>query len=257
MITEWTLMVYATFALGALAVYFLLPRTGRSTTMAGAILGVAALAAAMVLCASKFRGSGGGNLVFYMSAVVAVGSAVKVITHKKPLYSALYFVLTVIAVTPLLILQEAEFLAIALVIIYAGAILVTYVFVIMLAQQGGQPLYDRRAREPLVAVLGGFLTMAVIAGQMALLPEERASTGELTASTAASTTAADDIDIDNTRQVGRVMMTDYVVAFELAGVLLLIAMVGAIAMSQKRVPSAAFEAEPQPPGKAGREAAPF
>ena len=121
----------------------------------------------------------------------------------------------------------------------------------MLSQQSGQPIYDRRAREPLVAVLGGFLTMAVIAGQMASLPEEAVGAARL----AAVTRAAD--ETDNTMQVGGLMMTQYVVAFELAGVLLLVAMVGAIAISKKRVPSEEAALEVPPPGQIGRDAAPF
>ncbi len=253
--TEWSFMVYATFALGAAAVYFLLPHTGRSTKTAGHVLGVAALAATMVLCASKFLGTEGANIFFYLSAVVAVGSAVKVITHEKPVYSALYFVLTVLAITPLLILQEAEFLAVALVIIYAGAILVTYVFVIMLSQQGGQPMHDRQSREPFLAVFGGFVTMAAIAGQMAALPEEKGIVGDF--AVAAATTAINDRGVDNTSLVGTAMMTEYVVAFEVAGVLLLIAMVGAIAMSKKRVPAETALTPMPVPGKVGREVEPF
>ncbi len=252
MSNPWPLMVYVTFALGGLAIYFLMPRTDRSTRGAGAIFGVAALAAAMVLCASRFLGTEGGNVFFYLSAVVAVASAVKVITHEKPVYSALYFVLTVLAIAPLLIIQHAEFLAVALVIIYAGAILVTYVFVIMLAQQGGASIYDRRARQPFVAVFGGFFTMALIAGQMTVLPEEHVVQGTLASASAERAT-----ELGNTAMIGGVMMTDYLVAFEIAGVLLLVAMVGAIAMSRKRVPTEVVRASAKPPGQIGREVQPF
>jgi NADH-quinone oxidoreductase subunit J len=98
-----------------------------------------------------------------------VFSAVRVITHSRPVYSALYFVLTVLSTCGLLLLLEAEFMAFATIIIYAGAILVTYLFVIMLAtmpQVEGQveeaPVYDRAAREPLSAVVLGFALIAVL-----------------------------------------------------------------------------------------------
>jgi NADH-quinone oxidoreductase subunit J len=222
----------------------------------------------LILCASQLHRSDGSHVFFYLSSFVVLASAVKVITHEKPVYSALYFVLTVIAITPLLLLQEAEFLAIALVIIYAGAILVTYVFVIMLAQQGGQPVYDRRAREPFLAVFGGFLTMAIVAGQMANLPDESFVTGpsaslvdagEPAVNASASTPAnAPANDPDNTFQVGAIMMTDYVVAFEIAGVLLLVAMVGAIAMSKKRVIADESQTtDTKKRGQIGREVAPY
>ncbi len=252
--THWSSLVYTTFVMGALAVYLLMPRAGRSTNIAGTLIGMVALALAMFLCADMFVGTSSGNALFYASAVIALASAVKVITDEKPVYSALYFVLTVLAITPLLILQHAEFLAIALVIIYAGAILVTYVFVIMLAQQGGRPACDHRARQPLLAVVGGFLTMAVIAGQMATLPDEQAV---IVAAAPAPTSDAPLAEPDNTMQVGSVMLTQYVVAFELAGVLLLVAMIGAIAMSQKRIPSEKLVEPTKPPGQIGREVGPY
>jgi len=172
MTPAWAVLIYATFVAGGLSVYLLMPGPRKSARTAGAVIGLAALAGAMVLCGSEFLSGGGINAYFYPAAVVAVFAAVKMITHEKPVYSALYFVLVVLAVTWLLILQSAEFLAVALVIIYAGAILVTYVFVIMLAQQSDQPTYDRRAREPLTAVFAGFLLAAVVAVKTAHLPEE-------------------------------------------------------------------------------------
>jgi len=242
-------LVYGFFAAGAIAVYFMMPRPGRATNVAGGLLGLAALAAVLGLTAQQFLAPAGVNVLFYVSATIALVSSVKMITHDRPVYSALYFVLVVLAVTPLLLLQDAEFLAVALVIIYAGAILVTYVFVIMLSQQSDQPIYDRRAQEPFVAVFAGFVTMAVVAGQMGALPEQAAVVSSMWPGAAK--------EISNTTRVGEVMMSDYVVAFELAGVLLLIAMIGAIAVSRKRVPTEVLaEAEP-PPGAIGRHVPPF
>jgi len=245
-------LIYGSFAAGAIAVYLLLPRPGRSTRTAGGLLGLAALAAVLGLTADRFLAPAGVDVVFYVSATVALVAAVKMITHERPVYSALYFVLVVLAVTPLLLLQEAEFLAVALVIIYAGAIMVTYVFVIMLSQQSDQPMYDRRSSEPFVAVFAGFVTMAIVAGQLGALPVSAAPSA---ASSPAASAVRD--ETANTTLVGRVMMSDYVVAFELAGVLLLVAMIGAIAVSRKRVPSDVPVEEGPPPGAIGRQVPPF
>ncbi len=242
-------LIYGVFALGAVGVYLLMPVPGRATRTGGAIIAIAALAGMLALCAHRLMTPSGVNVLFYIAAAVALFSAVKMITHDRPVYSALYFVMVILAVTPLLLLQAAEFLAVALVIIYAGAILVTYVFVIMLSQQSDQPIYDRRAREPLLAVFAGFVTMAVVAGQIGALPKPLEESEPLMASQAA--------EFGNTAEVGAVMMSDYLVAFELAGILLLIAMIGAIAVSRKQVPTDETIPAAPPPGKIGREVPPF
>ena len=129
-------------------------------------------------------------------------AASRVITHPKPVYCAIYFVLVVVAVAALLVLQQAEFLAVALIIIYAGAILVTYLFVIMLAHQGGSPTYDRRAREPFLAILAAFVLMAAVAGKAADLPvhvEEPQTPVSVTSDTGSTPSAPE----GNTAAIGR------------------------------------------------------
>ena len=181
---------------------------------------------------------------------MAVFGAGTVITHPKPVYSALYFILVVLSVACLMILQAAEFLGIAVIIVYAGAILVTYVFVIMLAQQSGASAVDTRAREPLMAVLAGFVIMAAVAGQTAQLPspEGLPATGEDIVPAFAGS---------NTAQVGFTLLSQYVVALEIAGVLLLVAMIGAIALAKKRVPRDVPVAPPIPLGETGKQVPPF
>ena len=109
--------------------------------------GVVLLAIALIFAALLVRwtagsasgGGGGMGAYFWIFSAVALVGAVRVITHTKPVYSALYFVLTVFATAGLFLLLWAEFMAAALVLIYAGAILVTYVFVIMLAAEAASP----------------------------------------------------------------------------------------------------------------------
>jgi NADH-quinone oxidoreductase subunit J len=196
------------------------------------------------------------EIYFYLFAAAAIVAAARVITHPKPVYSAIYFVAVVIAVAALLLLQEAEFLAVALILIYAGAILVTYLFVIMLAQQPGSPIYDRRTREPFLAVVVGFVLMAMIAGRAGELPARAAEKailadgGRNPASTASLLTG-------NTMAIGAAVTTKYVVALELAGVLLLISMVGAIALSRKRITSDVIRTPHRTLGQIGKEVEPF
>lgn len=250
-------LLYLIFALGGAGVYLLLPKGNVSQTRAGLVVGLLAAMGLVTVWATRIVASDNNTGYFYLFSLIAMLSAVRVITHPKPVYSALYFVLVVIAVAALLVLLQAEFLAVALIIVYAGAILVTYLFVIMLAQQGGSPVYDRRSREPFMAVLAGFVLMAAVAGR-AVDSNESTETGPAL--------AGDSVKVSlpvpakptgNTSAIGRMVMTRYVVTLEAAGLLLLVSMVGAIALSRKKVPTEGYVEPSRPIGQAGREAEPF
>jgi NADH-quinone oxidoreductase subunit J len=191
---------------------------------------------------------------FYILSLLAVGGAVRVITHPKPVYSALFFILVVLSTAGLLILAGAEFLAAALVIVYAGAILVTYVFVIMLAQQspaesdGALSItldYDRRAREPIAAVVSGFVLIGTLSG---VIVGRRWPSWDSSMVTPVS---------GNTLEIGKLLMTDFAVSVELAGVLLMVAMIGAISIAKKSLPRAEVFGESLPPGEIGKRVKPF
>ena len=111
------------------------------------------------------------GLFFVIFSLCAVAASMRMITHDRPVYSALYFVLVVLSSAGLFLLLEAEFMAFALVIVYAGAILITYMFVLMLSNQTTesteeqiQASYDRIPREPAAAVGVGFLLLCLITG---------------------------------------------------------------------------------------------
>jgi len=193
----------------------------------------------------------GVSILTPMFSALALLASLRVITHPKPVYSAVYFVGVVLAVAGVLVLQEAEFLAIALVIIYAGAILVTYLFVIMLAQQPGSPAYDRRAREPFLAVVAGLILTGAIAGQVfSTQPATRPA--QLTATSSSATPLA-----GNTAAVGVALFTKYIVVVELSAVLLLVSMVGAVALSRKKVASESELDRRVLLGEVGKGVAPF
>ncbi|MCK6464912.1 MAG: NADH-quinone oxidoreductase subunit J [Phycisphaerae bacterium] len=272
--------LYAAFVLGGTGLYFLLPNPDRGKPLAGAALGALGLVALVVAWA--LIGDAGTGAAFYVLGLVALLCTVRVITHPKPVYSALYFVLTVLAVAALCVLQGAEFLAAALVIIYAGAILVTYVFVIMLAQQSGPSSTDRRSREPFLSVCAGFVTMAVITAHASKALESSVAAGgtpraeaRLASAAAESGAPAGLVEDEakpsddgakrsapkpvtgNAMALGGAVMTRYMVALQLSGLLLLIAMVGAVAMSRKRVPQEGAVSPRAPLGQAGREVPPY
>src|SRR5208282_5705768 len=102
------------------------------------------------------------SVLFYAFAGIAVTAGVMMITQKNPVHAALSFALVVLSSCGLFLLQAAPFLMAATIIIYAGAIVVTFLFVIMLAQQAGQSNADQRSREPFLATVAGFVLLAAI-----------------------------------------------------------------------------------------------
>jgi NADH-quinone oxidoreductase subunit J len=217
-------------ALGAVGLYLALPGA-RSLPRAGALLLMGAAAALVTLLLQHIPGDGGA---FVVLALIGVGSAVRVITHPKAVYSALFFILVVVAVAGLLVLMQAEFLAAALLIIYAGAILVTYVFVIMLAQQTEGPgSVERTSREPLAGSAAGFLLLAVLGTRLLGTGAASPAPGLLDAPAATGTVTA----------VGTALFTKFVVGVQIAGLLLLAAMVGALAIARRRPVSDALADE--------------
>ena len=255
MFSTSAIWVYCVVALGALGVYFLLPRTDRSTKSAGGVLALAGLAGLIVLAVTQAEVADRADIYFYMFSAIALICSVCVITQTRAVYSALYFMVVILSVAGLLLLMGAEFLAAALIIIYGGAILVTYVFVIMLASQSGEVLYDRRSRGPLGACFAGFLLVATIGSLMSQYePSVLASTAALSVQDPGAGQS-----VGNTLLLGRQLMTRYVVVLELAGVLLLLAMVGAIAIARKKFPPSPDRMleEKLIIGQKGKTAAPF
>lgn len=245
--------LYLLFALGGFALALLLPGI-RNRKAAGMVFGLAALVGLMTLMAVRRETAGSQPALFYVLSTIALFAGVRVITHTKPVYSALYFVLVVVATAALLVLQSAEFLAVAMVIIYAGAILVTYLFVIMLAQQSSATLYDENSREPIVAVLVGFVVVGCIAGRLGSMPPPAQPAAQMVLASNGGAPAR--VPESNTLALGATLMTRYVVVLELSGILLLVSMVGAIALSRKRV-AADPMAITRPLGQIGREVEPY
>jgi NADH-quinone oxidoreductase subunit J len=216
-------LLIALLTLGGVGLYLAMPG-GRLNVGRAALVVLAGAAAALVVFLLPSLSAGADRGWFIALALIGLWGAIRVVTHRKPVYSALYFILVIVAVTGMLVLMQAEFLAAAVVIIYAGAILVTYVFVIMLAQQEGGPArYDRQAREPFVGALTGFILLAIIGTRVFT-----AGSGE------ASLPPIDEATAGSVKNVGTHLLTQFVVGLELAGVLLLAAMVGAIAIARRR-----------------------
>jgi NADH-quinone oxidoreductase subunit J len=165
--------------------------------------------------------------VFIISAAIVLVGAVGVIAARNPVHSALFLVQTLFGIAVLFVLLEAPFLAAVQVIVYAGAIVILFLFVLML-------LGVDRAEDWRVEPVGGQRPLAVIAGATilgTLLAVLIAATDAVTGQPAAN--EAIDPEVANVRQLGRSLFTDQVVAFELTAVLLTIAVVGAIVFARR------------------------
>jgi NADH-quinone oxidoreductase subunit J len=202
--------------------------------------GAVLAAAALIFAALVLRAEAGVGVYFWIFSAIALIGAVRVITHSRPVYSALYFVLTVFASAGLFVLLQAEFMAAALVLIYAGAILITYVFVIMLASQARAPgstasflsEYDTVSREPLIASMVGFALM----GLLLMVIFDRAGTMAPPAAAPAEDPAMAKLQIEgNTQKLGVYLFQNQPISLELAGLILTVSMVGAIVIARKRV----------------------
>ncbi len=176
-------LLYFACVMGAAALFLTLRPGRRGLRIAGGLIGLGVfvwliLATPQLLVAMGAPGASPWlaeqaqrpGFFFMLFSVIAVASAVRMVTHERPVYSALYFVLVVLSSAALFLLLQAEFMAFALIIVYAGAILITYMFVIMLAQQAPNPDeaesragYDVFPREPGMACGVGFILLAVLA----------------------------------------------------------------------------------------------
>ena len=224
------------------------------------------------------RGELAEEIMFWVFAVSALLCGVLMITARNPVYAALWFALATLATCGLFLLQSAPFLAAATVIVYAGAVIVTFLFVIMLAQQSGAAGYDQRSGQSLMATISAFVLLGAVAmtlqqekleigvpvvvakaksdgpgaasseNMISMMP---APVGGASADPASSMTpssetkapakpgnllsAADpDHAVGDLKGLGRSLFSDYLFAVELAGTLLLVASIGAIALAPRR-----------------------
>jgi NADH-quinone oxidoreductase subunit J len=239
-------------------------------TKIGAVILLAAglIFAAVLVRYAAGAGGSGLNAYFWIFSTIGLVGAIRVITHPKPVYSALYFVLTVFATAGLFLLLWAEFMAAALVLIYAGAILVTYVFVIMLAAEAapagaaarGLSDHDAVAREPVLACAVGFALMGVllfvifdkaqgidrpselfVGGGDNKVPTVPASANAALPNVKLNYSYKDPYSNEQsivsgaTQELGEFLLKKHLVSLELAGLILTISMIGSIVIARRNV----------------------
>ena len=162
-------------------------------------------------------------LAFYVFSAVLLGSAAMVVTSRNPVHSVLFLILAFFNASALFLIAGAEFLALILVIVYVGAVAVLFLFVVMMLDVNFASLgrgFQRYA--PVGAVVGAVLLaeLGFVFGGWKLAPNA-----------ASLRFAPQPIGITNTEALGRLIYTDYVFLFQLAGLVLMVAMIGAIVLT--------------------------
>lgn len=162
-------------------------------------------------------------LFFYLFAGVCVASAVMVIVSRNPVHSVLYLILAFVNASGLFVLMGAEFLAMILVVVYVGAVAVLFLFVIMMLDVDFAQLREGFIEYlPVGLVIGGIFMfeLLLVAGSWLIQP-----------GTTKAITSAIPTNVSNTEALGLVLYTKYIHYFQLAGIVLLVAMIGAIVLT--------------------------
>jgi NADH-quinone oxidoreductase subunit J len=219
---------------GALAVWILLPNRVRYGKTLGSLLAI--IAAGLFASDWPLLGDWAGQGVFWLLSAITLGAAVCTIGSRSPVYSAIWFALSLLGTAGLFFYNGSQFLAVATIVVYAGAIVVTFLFVIMLAQPEGHSDYDRiswgwfpKSFSVLAAaVMVGLLTFLL--GN--LKDASTAQTAEAQAAAAARLTEPGGIlNSAHMANLGRHLFAEHLISVELAGTLLLAALVGAVAIA--------------------------
>lgn len=169
------------------------------------------------------------GIAFYLLATVAVVSGLLVVTARNPVHSVLWLILSFFSAAGLFVLLGAEFLAMLLVVVYVGAVAVLFLFVVMMLDVDFVRLREGYARYlPLAGIVAGVLLAEMIMVSITVVQggAAKAAIGPVVATA----------DATNIEAIGRVLYTDYVYFFQAAGILLLIAMIGAIVLTLRHRP---------------------
>jgi NADH-quinone oxidoreductase subunit J len=169
------------------------------------------------------------SLAFYLFAAVLIAAAAMVVISRNPVHSVLYLILAFFNAAALFLIAGAEFLAMTLVIVYVGAVAVLFLFVVMMLDIDFARLREGFQKyTPIGAVVGGilFLELLLVLGTWQFASE----------ATTLRSAPMPQGHLTNTEALGRIIYTDYVYLFQVAGMILLVAMIGAIVLTHRQRP---------------------
>ena len=169
-------------------------------------------------------------IAFYLLALVTVGAGILVVSAKNPVHSVLFLITAFFSAAGLFVLLGAEFLAMLLIVVYVGAVAVLFLFVVMMLDVDFAELRQGVAQYlPIGLVVAGVLTVEMIMVSVTVATHGAASK-------ALGGPMAQPAGVSNTEAIGRVLYTDYVYLFQAAGLVLLVAMIGAIVLTLRHKP---------------------
>ena len=168
-------------------------------------------------------------IAFYVFAGVCVASSAMVVVSRNPVYSVLFLILAFFNAAALFVLIGAEFIAMILIIVYVGAVAVLFLFVVMMLDINVAKLKEGFLDYLPIGALIGFVLLAEILFGLGVFGAQ----GTVSTFSKAGTQL---LTVDNTRAIGRVLYTQYFYVFQVAGVVLLVAMIGAIVLTLRRRP---------------------
>jgi NADH-quinone oxidoreductase subunit J len=172
------------------------------------------------------------SIAFYVLSAVMLGSAIMVVTSRNPVHSVLFLILAFFNAAGLFLLLGAEFLAMILVIVYVGAVMVLFLFVVMMLDVNFAQLREGFQRYLPVGLTVGvvlLVELAAVAKGWRFLPAASVLRGAAT-----PVTPAGGLGLSNTQALGRLLYTDYVFLFQTAGLILMVAMIGAIVLTHRQ-----------------------
>jgi NADH-quinone oxidoreductase subunit J len=172
------------------------------------------------------------TIIFYFFAIMTVTTATVVVTVRNPIHAALFLVLTFFTSAVIWMTLEAEFLAIILVLVYVGAVMVLFLFVVMMLD-----INIARMREGFSRVL----PLGIVVAAIMLLLMWSVVTSDIFSVEVIAKPAARAADYSNTKALGGVLYTDYVFAFEIAAVILLVAIIAAISLTMRKRPRTKYQ----------------
>ena len=172
------------------------------------------------------------SILFYLFATVLVVSAAMVVTIRNPVKAALFLVLSFFSAACIWMTLEAEFLSIALVLVYVGAVMVLFLFVVMMLDIDVESMREGFARN---LPVGDLVAGVMVVEFAVVMMSDRFDSQSLPRPVGHGS------DYSNTKELGLVLYTDYVFAFEVAGLILLVAIIAAIVLTMRRRPNTRYQ----------------
>jgi NADH-quinone oxidoreductase subunit J len=212
----WSVVLFA------VGMWLLLPRGAAKGRGIGAVLSIAALGcvSAQLLPLGHWT----ADVIFCILAGVTVVAAVCTVTFRSPVYCAVWFALALTGTAGIFMVQGAQFLGVATIVVYAGAILVTFLFVLMLAHPAGNAYYDRVSWEAMLAAATGAVLVGILSMTIGKLSIEKTTAPET------AVLEKNVLNSDHVARLGAELFGRHLIAVEVAGTLLLVALIGATAI---------------------------